>query len=358
MAFPFGTIISRFLSAKFIKSLGLVLFIVCAVILSISFVEELGGSDTAWRAFANALAKLLEWMPLFLPLTIFMAVLLMTYQLIRSSEMIIIQSAGLSPLRIMRPVALSAMMVGVLATTILNPLSINFSRHLAGAGSHATHTIDGKIWLSENLADSRVLLRAARVEINRDSAAFPDSTLWIQVNGSRDLVRIESPEILLEDGEFSGGKNAVIYGMDGVPTAAREWRIKSNITLQNLRERYMKPAEISFWDLPEFIRSLDRMGMNNRPHIVQLWSLLFMPLSLAAMVALGMAFSQTRERRFHSFGLKISMGVLVSFILYFTINLFGSLGSAGMLPAWVAVAMPPLAIAFFSLTYIVSFNKN
>ncbi|MDR0319471.1 MAG: LptF/LptG family permease [Rickettsiales bacterium] len=358
MIIHWRTIISRLLSGKFMKSLGLVLLIVSAVILSISFVEELGRAETAGGAFAAAISKLLEWTPLFLPLVVFLAVLLMTYQLIRSSEMVIIQSAGLSPLRIMRPVALSAAVVGIFATTVLNPLSISFSRHISGASSAYTNTVDGKIWLTENTGESRTIVRASRLDIWQDTAGFTDATVIVQKKGSTEVSRAQIPTLLLSDGEFSSGGDLVaVYGMDGMPRAEK-FRIPSNITLQNLRERYMKPAEISFWDLPEFVQSLSKMGMNNRPHLVQLLSLLFMPLTLMAMVALGMAFSQTRARRFHSFGLKISMGILVSFILYFTINLFGSMGSAGMLPPWVAVAMPPLAIAFFSLTYILSFNKN
>ncbi|MCL2629143.1 MAG: LptF/LptG family permease [Alphaproteobacteria bacterium] len=349
------TIISRFLSRKFLKSLALVLFLVCSVIFSITFVEELARVEVN-DALASSLSKLLEWIPLFLPLTVFMAVLLMTYQLIRSSEMIILQSAGLSPLRILRPIALSAMVIGILATAVLNPLSINFNRHIHGIAGR-TNMVDGRIWLVENAEDSKTIIRSDRMDINNEAAYFANATVLVQSMDGRELLRVETPVLTLREGGLSATR-ATLFNKDGVPKETRNWNIPSKVTIRNLEERYLKASEISFWDLPEFIQSLDRMGMNNRPHIVQLLGLVFMPLTLMSMVALGMAFSQTKSRRFHSFGLKISMGVLASFILYFTLNLFANIGSAGLIPAWVAVAMPPLAIAFLSLTFIVSFNRN
>lgn len=342
---------------KFIRSLCVVLFIVCAVILSISFVEELARADSGSIALANSIAKLLEWMPLFLPLVVFMAVLLMTYNLIRSSEMIIIQSAGLSPIRILRPVAVAAAGVGIIATALLNPMSVNLNRYLQGMDKTWTNTIDDKIWLTENSENGRTILRAENMQLDNDAAIFTNATIWTQKNDKSSLRRFETKIVSLMDGAFQSDQ-AIIYGMDGAAHSSNNVKIESEITTKNLMERYLKPAEISFWELPEFIQNLAKMGMNNRPHIVQLWSLIFMPLMLMAMVALGFAFSQTKSRRFHSFGLKISAGVLTSFTLYFIINLFSNLGAAGILPAWIAVIMPSMAIAFFSLTFITSFNKN
>ncbi|MDR2685926.1 MAG: LptF/LptG family permease [Rickettsiales bacterium] len=356
--FPWRTIISRFLSGKFLRAFGLVLFIVSAVILSISFVEELGRADTGGSAFIQAAAKLLEWMPLFLPLVIFMSVLLMTYQLLRSSEMVIITGAGLSPLRITRPLALTAALVGLFASMAINPVSISLNRTISGANSSHMNMVDGKIWLSEDGKDSRMIMSAKGIQIKNDAAAFIDATIINQKKGSSAATRIEAPLISLRDGEFQAVEAAAVYGEDGIPKIARNWKMPSLITAQNVKERYLKPAEIPFWKLPSFIASQGLMGINSRPHLVQFFSLLFMPLTLASMVALGMAFSQTKSRRFFSFGKKFTLGILASFILYFVINLFSNLGAAGFLPPFAAVLLPPMIIAFFSLTYIISFNKK
>ncbi|MBR6363940.1 MAG: LptF/LptG family permease [Alphaproteobacteria bacterium] len=74
------------------------------------------------------------------------------------------------------------------------------------------------------------------------------------------------------------------------------------------------------------------------------------------MATLGIAFSQTRQRRNHTFGKKFSLGILTCFVLYFLLNIFSALGANGTLPPLLAIIAPPLIIIAASGVFIAGFD--
>ena len=74
------------------------------------------------------------------------------------------------------------------------------------------------------------------------------------------------------------------------------------------------------------------------------------------MATLGIAFSQTRQRRNFSFGLKFGIGIVTCFASYFAINMFNALGATGTLPAILAIIAPPLIIIAGAGVFIASFD--
>ena len=74
------------------------------------------------------------------------------------------------------------------------------------------------------------------------------------------------------------------------------------------------------------------------------------------MATLGIAFSQTRQRRNFSFGFKFSIGIVTCFASYFTINMFNALGATGVLPPVLAIIAPPLIIIAGAGMFIASFD--
>jgi len=339
---------------RFLSALLLILLIVCGVIFSITFIEKLPGSADATDALWTSFVLLLEYIPLFLPLATFMGTLLAFYNLTRSSESIIISGAGLSPYQSAKPFLIMAALVGLFATFVMNPYAVSV------ASKNPTHEhielTDDAIWLRETTDDGTLTLRAEKVRRDKSGGLiFGRATAFILSEDSKFKQRIEATEILLADDEFSA-RNATLYGVDGIPVQQARWRMHSLMTPENVLERHLTPKQITVWRLPGFIRNMERTGLNPRGHLVQLWTLLFLPLTLIAMATLGVAFSQTRQRRNFSFGTKFSIGILACFALYFIINVFGALGTSGGLPTLLAVLAPPLIVLFGAAIFIVSYD--
>lgn len=314
--------------------------------------ERLPSHPTVIAALNDAWIRLIEYVPLFLPLAVFMGTLVAYYNLTRSSEGVIISGAGLSPYQIGRPFLIGAFIIGAFATTVINPYAVSLTSE--NISREHLNLVDGKIWLHESSNDGHITIVATDMTKESDNLIFHNTTIYIQDSDFVLRQRIDSNKITLSESGLATN-NATVSDTSG-KIKTGQWNGKTLITPQTVLDRYLQPDQISFWNLPEFIQKMSNIGVSVRGHLVQFWTLLFLPLTMIAMATLGIAFSQTRQRRNHSFGTKFSLGILTCFALYFLLNVFTALGSNGTLPTLLAIIAPPLIIIAASGVFIASFD--
>lgn len=346
------SILTRFLMRRFFYGVGLVMLVVCGIIFAVTFVERLPSNPTAVAAMAESWMRLLEYVPLFLPLAVFMGTLLASYNLTKSSESIIVASAGLSPYQMSRPFLVGAALIGVFATTVVNPYSVELSNR--NITSDHLKLIDDAIWLREASETGYITMNAKTMHKSGDALDFENATIYVQDASFKLTNRIEAKTVTLDDDGMSA-KSAHVWDANGI-MKTRDWSAETRLTPRTVLDRYLQPDQISFWQLPTFIHKMDAIGAPVRGHLVQFWTLLFLPLSLIAMATLGVAFSQTRQRRNYSFGTKFALGIVTCFALYFLTNMFNALGSTGALPPMLAIVAPQLIIIAAAATFIASFD--
>lgn len=345
-------ILTRFLLRRFFSGVGLVMLVVCGIILAVTFVERLPSNPDAMAALYESWIRLLEYVPMFLPLAVFMGTLLTSYNLTKSSESIIVSSAGLSPYQSARPFFVGAFLIGLFATTVINPYSVSISTQ--NITPEHLQLIDNRIWLRESSDQGYITMNARGIHKSGDILIFDEATIYTQDPQFKLLNRINADTITLSDTGLSA-HNATIWANDGT-TKTTDWQTKTLLTPQTVLDRYLQPDQISFWQLPEFIERMESIGAPVRGHLVQLWTLLFLPLTMISMAALGVAFSQTKQRRNYSFGIKFSLGIITCFAVYFLINMFNALGATGTLPPILSIIAPPLIIIAGAGIFITSFD--
>lgn len=345
-------ILNRFLLRRFFSGVGLVMLVVCGIILAVTFVERLPSNPDASAALYESWIRLLEYVPMFLPMAVFMGTLLTSYNLTKSSESIIVSSAGLSPYQSSRPFLIGAFLIGVFATTVINPYSVRISTENLTADQ--LQLIDDTIWLRESTDDGYITMHATDMHKSGDALTFEDATIYTQDEHFRLRNRIHSDTITLSDTGFAA-QNAQIWDSAG-NIKYTDWTHPTLLTPQTVLDRYLQPDQISFWELPDFITRMDAIGAPTRTHLVQLWTLLFLPLTMLSMATLGIAFSQTKQRRNYSFGIKFSLGIITCFGVYFLINMFNAMGSTGTLPPMLSIIAPPLIIIAGAGIFITSFD--
>lgn len=337
---------------RFFSGVGLVLLVVCGIVMAVTFVERLPSNPTALAALGDAWRRLLEYVPLFLPIAVFLGTLLASYNLTKSSESIIVASAGLSPYQVSRPFLIGATLIGIVATTIINPYSVELNS--GDITSDHLVLIDDEIWLREASDNGYITMNAKNMHKSGNILLFDNATLYIQTPDFKLTQRVQADTITLSD-EGLGASRATIWNSRGIPSES-DWHIQTLLNPQTVLDRYLQPDQISFWQLPKFIQKMEQIGVPVRAHLVQFWTLLFLPLTMIAMVTLGVAFSQTRQRRNYSFGIKFGMGVLTCFAVYFLVNMFSALGATGTLPPLLAIIAPPLIIIAGAGVFITSFD--
>lgn len=346
------SILTRFLLRRFFSGVGIVMLIVCGIIFAVTFVERLPANPTAFAALYESWVRLLEYVPMFLPLAVFMGTLLTSYNLTKSSENIIISSAGLSSYQATKPFLIGAFLIGIFATTVINPYSVNIS--VQNITPDHLQLIDDIIWLREESENGFITMNAQNVHKAGSILIFENATVYTQAPNFKLINRIQADTITLSDMGLSA-HNAIIWNTDGT-TVRDDWKKQTLITPQTVLDRYLQPDQISFWQLPDFIKRMESIGVPVRGHRVQLWTLLFLPLTMIAMATLGVAFSQTKQRRNYSFGIKFSLGIITCFALYFLINMFNALGATGTLPPVLSIIAPPLIIIAGAGIFMNSFD--
>lgn len=345
-------ILNRFLIRRFFSGFGLVMLVVCGIILAVTFVERLPSNPDAISALYESWVRLLEYVPLFLPLAVFMGTLLASYNLTKSSESIIVSSAGLSPYQASRPFFVGAALIGIIATTLINPYSVSVSSQ--NITPNHLKMVDGQIWLRESSTNGLITVNANTMHKSGNILLFEDATIFFQDPSFKLTERINAETVRLSDDGLNA-TNATIWDSNGNMKKS-DWHIETLLTPQTVLDRYLQPDQISFWELPTFIKKMSDIGAPIRGHMVQFWTLLFLPLTMIAMATLGVAFSQTKQRRNYSFGIKFSIGILTCFALYFITNMFNALGSTGTLPPLLAIIAPPLIIIAGAGIFITSFD--
>ena len=346
-------VLTLFLMRRFFTSFLLVMLTTCGIIFAVTFVERLSSNPNAIATLMDAWVRLLEYVPMFLPLAVFMGTLVAFYNLTKSSELIIVSGAGLSPFQIARPFLTGAFLIGIFAATIVNPYSVGLTtRNLT---NHQLKLIDDAVWLREASDSGYLTARATGLKMAKNQdIIFENITILVQ-----------DPEFKLK--EHISAKNATLSNdgidiehaniIDDAGVAHKGSRhVDTKLTPRTVLERYLQPDQISFWNLPAFIHKMNAIGVSTRGHLVQFWTLLFLPLTMMAMTVLGIAFSQTKQRRNYNFGVKFSLGIVTCFALYFIVNVFNALGNTGTLPPIIAIVAPQIIIIAGACTFITSFD--
>ncbi|MDG1472428.1 MAG: LPS export ABC transporter permease LptG [Ascidiaceihabitans sp.] len=299
-----------------------------------------------------------EAINLILPLIIFFATIVLFLGLARSSELVVTRAAGRSAIRALMAPLVVALIVGVLAVSMLNPIVAATSKRYAslaetyrsGGASALSISFEG-LWLRQGNLDGQTVIRAARS--NADASVLYDVTFIDFAGESGPIRRIEAASAALGDGEWSLRQAKVwplVSGLNPEGNAATHEILKgpSTLTLDSIRESLGTPSSISIWDMQYFINQLEQSGFSARRHKVWFQTELARPLFLMAMVLVASAFTM-HHTRFGGTGTAVLSAILMAFGVYFIRSFAQILGENGQIPIALAAWAPPIAAICLAL---------
>ena len=287
-----------------------------------------------------------------LPLMVLLATVAFFLSLARTSELVATRASGRSAFgAVAAPIAL-VLVLGILATTTLNPIVAATSKRYGDLVSNyrsgevsALSISDEGLWLREGTDEGHVVIRA--YQSNPDGTVMFDVTFLAYSADGEPVQRTHADSATLSDGEWllktvkvwplKRGLNA-----EANATLHDTLVVASNLTVDRIRERFGHPSTVAIWQLPEFVRRLDQAGFSSLQHRVWMQSELAQPLFLVAMVLVAAAFTM-RHTRFGGTGLALLAAILMGFALYFIRSFALILGENGQLPVYLAAWAPPIA---------------
>jgi lipopolysaccharide export system permease protein len=342
-----GTL-ARYFGRRFFNTLMAVIGGLFAMVVLLDYVEMMRRMGDIPGVSAVTIAKIslfrVTQIPeRILPFCVLIGAMSSFLDLSRRLELVVSRAAGMSAWQFTAPAVVIAILVGIVATAIFNPIAAVLaerSKRLeaeisGGAQSALQQTVNG-FWVMQRSDKGQSIVNAAA---SREQGVLLSSvTAFVFDLDGHFLERVEAKSAALQAGHWRLA-DARVYA-PGTPVSEQaNYQLDTNLTPEQVRETFSTPETVPFWQLPYFIDLAERAGLAAAGYHLQFQKLIARPFMLAAMVLLAAAFSL----RFFRFGgvQKMVLGGLTSgFLLYVLSKVADDLSKAELLPPTVGAWMP------------------
>jgi lipopolysaccharide export system permease protein len=344
----FGTL-GRYFGRRFLTAVAIVFFSCVGLIALVDFLEMTRRfGDRPNTSFGGISYLVLLRLPAYteqlLPFAVLLGAMGTFLTFSRRLEFVIARSAGLSVWQFTGSAAALALLIGVFAVTVYNPVSAAMKEMAnqveAALLNERTATLfqanrDG-IWVRQQSVDGQSILNAQTSTDNGRQLA--GVRIFAFDREGRFIERIEARSATLEPGKWLL-RDARVHGVASEPQQYDTYLVSTNLTLEQVRGRLASPDSLSFWNLPQVIEDTERAGLRTERYRLQYQALLARPLLLVAMVIIAAVVS-LRLFRFGGVGKMIVGGVVAGFLLYVIARLAEELGEGGIINPAAAAWFP------------------
>jgi lipopolysaccharide export system permease protein len=339
------TTLARYFARRFIiASLAVFLGIFLLLIL-VDYIEMVRRTSSIPTASAimvaeTSLFRVPQLLEKLMPFCILIGAMSCYLALSRSLELVVARAAGISAWQFITPALVAALVMGVLATVIYNPISAAMQERSkemeAKLFSNGGVQNVEQSWINQVTSEGQSIISAALSQ-NQGTRLSGVTVFRFNPDGSfRD--RIDANDANLEPGEWRLG-GARIHSMTAAPVIQDNLLLKTNLTPAQVRNSFATPETVSFWQLPGYIQSSASSGLATAGYRLQYQKLLARPFLLASMVLVAAAVS-LRFFRFGGVQKMVLSGVAAGFLLYVLSKVTEDLSKAELLHPLAAAWLP------------------
>lgn len=343
------SLLSRYLSRSFLTSFGVMLTCLLTIIILFDFAElqrRIGAREVNFLIkLKMVLLRAPHFLEHILPFLIFVSGLFVFWRMNRTNELLIFRSAGVSLWRLILPIGLTALLIGLIDLTAFNPLSSAMQarfeklekRYLSRSKEEVKVAATG-LWLSEQIGPNQIIYRASAIDLK--DLEFRDLNIIVssRQKGFIERVDVKAARIQGNRLELKNGWETRV-GESATPFSTKS--IETSLSKRKIEDMKVSRGTFSFWKLPSYIDLLEVSGLQSLKYQMYWHSMLASAFWVGAMIVLAAAFS-CRPLRQGKTALMILLGLFVGFFLYFFKDMTFALGVSGGLPPLIASWLPPL----------------
>jgi lipopolysaccharide export system permease protein len=365
--------LGRYFAGRFlVNAVGVFasIFVLLVLVDYIEMVRKTSGlvSASALTVAETSLFRVPQLLEKMMPFCVLIGAMTCYLALSRRLELVVARAAGVSAWQFIAPALASAIMLGFLATVAYNPMSANLRElskrmeaELFGSAPGGGVQDASGFWLNQITPDGQVIINAARSE--QQGVRLTGLTLFRfdtvrskDGDQSKDRIdfkeRIEAREATLEEGRWVF-RIVRRFSLDAPPVDQDSFVVPTSLTPAQVRNSFSTPETVSFWQLPNYIRSSESSGFATAGYRLQYHKLIAQPFLLAAMVMLAASVS-LRFFRMGGVQKMVLSGVGAGFLLYVLSKVTEDLSKAELMnpiaAAWLPVFVGGLT-GFLALLY-------
>ena len=275
--------------------------------------------------------------------------------LIRNSEMTAMRAAGMSPWAMLKAPVLIISFIAIFQVTIITHIAApmhdqytQLEESILGKKQRSFSAIQSGLWLREQTDDRKTILHA---RISDPSGTELRNVVIIETTMDDKFIRrIDALRAILGNEVWQLRSAYVSTIAEGTLSHAK-FTIPTTITPEELKTDFTQVKNISFWELPKIIETMEQAGFKPIQHIVRYHTLLAKPLLLISMMILALAFTTKLHAR-ESSKRVVSICVITGFITFSITNIIQTFGLVGTLPALSVGWIPAIVYTLIGATII------
>jgi lipopolysaccharide export system permease protein len=360
-----GGTLARYFGLRFLSAVLLVFLGIFGLVALLDYIELMRRATDIPNVSAILVAKTsLYRVPQvterILPFCVLIGAMSSYLNLSRRLELVVARAAGMSAWQFIWPALVVAFLLGVFATTVYNPVSAllqerskRYETEVFGQNSDGMFGGGGgggNFWVNQRSTDGQAIINA---KTSRNQGVDLSGVTVFTFDAANHFKnRIEARAAVLEPGVWRL-LDARVFTLGTLPADHAEYRLKTSLSPEQVRESFATPETVPFWELPQYIKIADHAGLVAAGYRLQFQKLLARPFLMAAMVFLAAAVS-LRFFRFGGVQKMVLSGVAAGFLLYVLSKVTEDLSKAELMhpvaAAWLPVLVGGLT-GFIALLY-------
>lgn len=285
------------------------------------------------------------FLPTFFPFIVLFGTSAVFRQLSATQELTALKSAGYSGWQILSPAVVVIFATWLFLLAIINPITANMQARLddikfkyLNIKTIALEIGETGLWVRQAVGDTIVYLNTGHTNIrdaNELGDTFSDLALsFTDENGT--LIKsyhareanVQNEDWLLKDVVVTEPGKSVVE--------LAELKLVLPISVQTIEENFADPSTVSVWNLPAFIKRMERSGLNTTPHVRQLHAELSRIVMAMAMLCFAYLYNGSLQSDRKATVKAIALSTGFGFAVYMLASLLASLAEAALLsPALV-----------------------
>lgn len=362
--------IDKYIIFQFVKNFLFALLCFILIFILVDLFENLDKFIDNNLPFTEVLNYYLHFIPeiikLITPIAVLLATLFTAGTMLNYNETVAVKNAGISLLRYMLPFLVMGIFITAFSLYFNNWIvpeankiklsiernSLKKNKNLAGFNKLYFQDSKNQLVLIDNFGEEKMTAYRVSVQlydtdtltklVKRVDAA---QMKWINNN----WIFFNAAERNFKD----SSENMVIH--DSIPASDLKGFNKLNIVPSQITRKQLKPDEMNYGELAEFIESLHKGGQDTDRQLVDFYSKISFSFASLVVIIFGISITTGSKRR-KGLALQFGISILVSFIYLGFVKISQSFGYNGdlnpVLTAWLA------NIVFAGFGIINLYHKN
>ena len=352
----------RFIIFTFLKSFLNIFLIMFSLVLILNLLSELdffkninvGTYFPLYLSLLNSVSLVFEMLPfIFLISTQFFFI-----NFFKNNELEIFKYSGLKNINIIKILSLIAFIMGILLVILFYNFSSNLKNIYLELKSN--YTSDNKylavitnngLWIKDKIDGKTLIINSNKIENNHlvetFISEFDDNFKNIR-NIQSDKINIESNEWLIKD--------ATVYNQN-ISSKVKNLKINSNFNYERIQTLFSNLSSLSILELLDLKKNYNLLGYSTIKVDVHLHKLSSYPLYFILIVIFS-SIIMFNSKNYKSTGVKITIGLFSSVLIYYINNFFYVLGNTERISIIVAIWFPLLILSLINILMIRNINDK